>query len=132
MRVPHGAAWADLAALGARVSQLRAELRECGCGLEQPPPHAPRSQADQRPDCVGQHALVVLAIDAAIHGGLDGREPLFARSDDDTKGKISVAAYLIAIPLALLGYSWIAGTRLIAVTQIWFIPDQRIEKTLRV
>ena len=48
----------------------------------------------------------------------------------DTKGKISVAAYVIAIPLALVGYSWLAGALLIAVALIWFLPDRRIEKVL--
>ena len=48
----------------------------------------------------------------------------------DMKGKTSVAAYLIAIPMALLGYSWLAGVLLVAVALIWFIPDQRIENKL--
>jgi len=48
----------------------------------------------------------------------------------DTKGKISVTAYVIAIPLALVGYSWLAGALLIAVALIWFLPDRRIEKVL--
>jgi uncharacterized membrane protein len=63
---------------------------------------------------------------------LHGNDSLLANAiGGDTKGKVSLAAYLIAIPLALLGYSWIAGALLVAVTLIWFIPDQRIEKALR-
>lgn len=60
---------------------------------------------------------------------LHGSESVLARAiGGDTKGKISLAAYLLAITLALLGYSWVAGSLLIMVALIWFIPDQRIEK----
>lgn len=48
----------------------------------------------------------------------------------DLKGKVSLCSYLIAIPLALLGWPWLAGLLLAAVSLIWFIPDQRIEKKL--
>jgi uncharacterized membrane protein len=49
----------------------------------------------------------------------------------DTKGKISLAAYALAIPMALLDYSRPAGALLIAVALIWFVPDRRIERTLK-
>lgn len=39
-------------------------------------------------------------------------------------------AYIVAIPLALLGYSWIAGGLLVLVALIWFIPNRRIEQAL--
>jgi len=48
----------------------------------------------------------------------------------DVKGKASLASYIVAIPLALGGYSWLAGALLMAVSLIWFIPDRRIEKAL--
>ena len=48
----------------------------------------------------------------------------------DRKGKISLAAYVVAIPLALFGYSWFAGALLILVALIWFIPDRRIEHVM--
>ena len=48
----------------------------------------------------------------------------------DTKGKISLAAYVVAIPVALRGWSWPAGALLIAVALIWFIPDRRIARVL--
>jgi len=38
--------------------------------------------------------------------------------------------HFAAIPLALLGLPWLAGLLLAAVSLIWFIPDQRIEKKL--
>ena len=60
---------------------------------------------------------------------LHGSESVLARAiGGDTKGKISLAAYLLAMTLALLGYSWVAGSLLIMVALIWFLPDQRIEK----
>ena len=46
------------------------------------------------------------------------------------KEKISLGAYLAAIPIALAGYPWIAGGLLILVALIWFIPDRRIEQVL--
>ncbi len=49
----------------------------------------------------------------------------------DRKGKISLAAYVVAIPLALFGYSLFAGALLILVALIWFIPDRRIEHVMK-
>ena len=48
----------------------------------------------------------------------------------DRKGNVSLAAYGVAIPLALFGYSWIAGALLVFVALIWFIPDPRIERVI--
>ena len=48
----------------------------------------------------------------------------------DLKGKVSLCSYVISIPLALLGLPWLAGLLLAAVSLIWFVPDQRIEKKL--
>ena len=47
----------------------------------------------------------------------------------DFKGMISLAIYLLAIPLAFVS-SWIAGGLYVAVAVIWLIPDRRIERTL--
>jgi uncharacterized membrane protein len=63
----------------------------------------------------------------ALHGN---QSRLANAIGGDTKGKVSLGAYLIAIPLAILGYSWLAGALLILVTLIWFIPDRRIETAL--
>nr|WP_295768036.1 TMEM175 family protein [Rhodoferax sp.] len=50
----------------------------------------------------------------------------------DFKGKVSLASYVLALPLALSGYAWFAGALLIAMALalMWFIPDLRIEKEL--
>ena len=48
----------------------------------------------------------------------------------DLKGKISLATYVLAIPLALFGLPWFSGLLVGAVACIWLIPDRRIEKKL--
>ncbi len=62
---------------------------------------------------------------------LHGRSSVLAQAvGHDTKGKISVVAYVLSIPLALAGYSPWAGALLIAVALVWFVPDRRIEKVM--
>ena len=48
----------------------------------------------------------------------------------DTKGKISLASYVVAIPLALVGLPALSGLLILAVACIWLIPDRRIESKL--
>ena len=48
----------------------------------------------------------------------------------DLKGKVSLASYVLAIPLAWFGLPWLSGLLVGAVACIWFIPDSRIEKKL--
>ena len=48
---------------------------------------------------------------------------------NDRKGKISIAIYAAAIPLAF-AQPWIAGACYVVVAIIWLIPDRRIEKEL--
>jgi uncharacterized membrane protein len=62
---------------------------------------------------------------------LEGAQSLLHQAvGNDLKGKISLASYVLAIPLALLGLPWLSGLLVAAVACIWFIPDRRIEKTL--
>ena len=64
---------------------------------------------------------------------LHGTDSALAQAvGSDIKGKISVATYVVSIPLALLGYSWLAGALLLMVALIWFLPDPRIEKTMAI
>src|SRR6267154_1061210 len=44
----------------------------------------------------------------------------------DTKAKLSLLIYVVAIPLAFV-HPWIALALYVIVAMIWFIPDQRIE-----
>jgi uncharacterized membrane protein len=62
---------------------------------------------------------------------LHGKDSTLAHAvGADIKGKISLGSYVVSIPLALLGYSWLAGGLLIMVALIWLLPDPRIEKTI--
>ena len=47
----------------------------------------------------------------------------------DTKGLVSLALYLVAIPGAFLN-GWLALTCYIVVALIWLVPDRRIERHL--
>ena len=62
---------------------------------------------------------------------LHGTDSLLAGAvGHDLKGKISLASYALAIPLALFGSSPAAGALLFAVGCLWLIPDRRIESRL--
>ncbi|HEX5412968.1 MAG TPA: TMEM175 family protein [Terriglobia bacterium] len=61
---------------------------------------------------------------------LHGRGSTLARSiGSDFKGKISIAIYAAAIPLAF-ARAWIAGACYVIVAIIWLIPDRRIEREI--
>jgi len=50
-----------------------------------------------------------------------------SRVGGDFKGKLSIAIYLVAVPLAFIN-QWVALALYAAVALIWFIPDRRFEK----
>ena len=60
----------------------------------------------------------------AVHGPAS---TLAAAIGSDFKGKISIAIYAPAIPLAFVR-PWISATCYVAVAIIWLVPDRRIEK----
>ena len=61
---------------------------------------------------------------------LHGRESVLAAAlGRDFKGKVSVLIYVVAIPLAFVGW-WLAGGLYFAAALLWIVPDRRIEKTL--
>jgi uncharacterized membrane protein len=47
----------------------------------------------------------------------------------DLKGKLSLALYAVAIPLAFL-LPWLADALYVVVALIWLVPDRRIESAL--
>ena len=56
------------------------------------------------------------------------KDAVIARSlRRDTKGKLSVAIYAVAIPLAFVRW-WLAFVLYVVVAAMWFVPDRRIEK----
>ena len=58
-----------------------------------------------------------------------GNDLLAAALGSDLKGKVSIAIYLIAIPLAFVR-AWLAFLFYIFVAVIWLIPDRRIERNV--
>ena len=54
---------------------------------------------------------------------------LFRAVEKDVKGKISLACYILAIPLSFVS-PWISGVLYTAVALIWIIPDKRIENQI--
>ena len=62
---------------------------------------------------------------------IHGDDSEIARSvHGDLKGKLSVATYAVAIPLAFVRW-WIAIALYALVAAAWFIPDPRIERRKR-
>jgi uncharacterized membrane protein len=55
---------------------------------------------------------------------------LAAAVGKDAKGKLSLALYAAAIPLALFVHPWIAAGLYVTVALIWLVPDRRIETRL--
>jgi uncharacterized membrane protein len=47
---------------------------------------------------------------------------------DDAKGRLSLALYAAAIPLAFVN-EWISDVIYVAVALLWLVPDRRIEST---
>jgi uncharacterized membrane protein len=45
----------------------------------------------------------------------------------DTKGKVSVALYVVALPLSLIT-PWIGIALIIAVAVLWLVPDHRVSR----
>lgn len=61
---------------------------------------------------------------------LQGKDsPLAKAIGKDTKGKLSVVAYAIAIPLTFFN-RWVALAMYVLVAIMWLIPDRRIEKVV--
>jgi len=61
---------------------------------------------------------------------LHGKDSVLARAlGADWKGKASVAAYAVAIPLAF-ATRWAAIAIYVAVALVWLVPDRRIERVL--
>jgi uncharacterized membrane protein len=74
--------------------------------------------------------LGYLVLQTAIIGA-EGRDSKLARAiGDDVKGKISLAAYASAIPLAFVR-EWLADVLYVAVALLWLVPDKRIESKMR-
>jgi uncharacterized membrane protein len=59
---------------------------------------------------------------------LHGQDSTLAKSvGEDKKGKISIAVYAVAVPLAFV-QPWIANVGYVIVAVMWLVPDRRIER----
>ncbi len=72
-------------------------------------------------------AYTILQMTIIRQEGADSRLAQMVKGD--IKGKVSLALYAIAIPLAFVN-QMLAGALYVAVAVIWFIPDRRIEEHL--
>ena len=72
-------------------------------------------------------AYTILALAIVRHEGPTSK--LAAAMGRDVKGKVSLGAYLAAVPLAFVN-PWIAVAMYALVAGIWLIPDPRIESQL--
>jgi len=62
---------------------------------------------------------------------VNGEDSTIARAvGNDTKGKISLAAYVAGIGLAFV-QPWLAAALYTGIALVWLIPDRRIENELR-
>jgi len=60
----------------------------------------------------------------------EGPDSLLAQAiGDDSKGRLSLLIYALAIPLAFVR-PWISQALYVAVALMWLVPDRRIERTL--
>ena len=75
-------------------------------------------------------SYIILQTTIVRHKGNEN-EQLKEAIGSDLKGKISLALYIVAIPLAFVN-QWISGAIYFAVAIMWFIPDRRIERKVHV
>lgn len=71
---------------------------------------------------------ILIRVILGAQQGLNSR--LAAAVGSDIKGKLSLAIYAVAVPLAFV-HPAITDVLLVMVALIWFVPDSRIEKRLQ-
>ena len=72
-------------------------------------------------------AIAYVILQRAIIARQGRDSPLAAAIGRDWKGKLSLAFYLAAIPLAFVA-PWIATGLYVLVAFLWLVPDRRIER----
>jgi uncharacterized membrane protein len=73
-------------------------------------------------------AYLLLELAIVAHHGAQSR--LRSAVGKEVKGRISLVLYAAAIPLAFVN-QWISTALYVVVALMWFVPDPRIESTLR-
>jgi uncharacterized membrane protein len=71
-----------------------------------------------------------LILQAAITAAQGAESRLRAAVGRDVKGKLSIALYLAAIPIAFV-YEPLADAIYVVVAMTWLIPDRRLERAFR-
>ena len=89
------------------------------------------NHADALPTAIYGGVLLMAAIAYTILQNTilahEGPDSMLARAvGHDWKGKLSLACYITAIPLAFLS-RWLADALYVTVALMWLVPDQRIE-----
>lgn len=74
-------------------------------------------------------AIAYYVLTCALIASHGGDSVLATAVGRDTKGKISVVLYLVAIPLAFVN-RWLACMLYVLVAIMWLVPDRRIERTM--
>jgi uncharacterized membrane protein len=74
-------------------------------------------------------AAIAYTILQAVIVGTHGGERLKAAVGSDLKGKLSLVAYIVAIPMAFVN-QWISDALYVTVALIWLVPDTRIERIM--
>ena len=79
---------------------------------------------------LGMAAVGYMLTQRAIIAANGGDDSAVARAvGRDRKGKLSVAGYVVATPLAFVS-PWLAITIYVAVVAAWLVPDRRLERRL--
>ena len=74
-------------------------------------------------------AVAYLILTRALIACHDRESTLVAAVGNDTKGKLSLALYALALPATFV-HRWVACAIYVLVAAIWLVPDRRIEKKL--
>jgi uncharacterized membrane protein len=69
-------------------------------------------------------------LQSTIIAAQGGSSKLATAVGTDLKGKLSLALYTVAIPIAFV-QEWISHALYVAVALIWLVPDRRIEAILK-
>ena len=74
-------------------------------------------------------AIAYTILQTAVIGAQGPHSKLATAVGSDLKGKLSIAAYVVAIPMAFVD-QWISDALYVAVALLWLVPDRRIEARL--
>jgi len=75
--------------------------------------------------CAVAYSLLTLAL-LTLH---ESESQLANAIGDDRKGRVSLAAYVVAFVFAFI-WPWVSVALFIAVAVVWFVPDSRVTRTL--